>query len=155
MIEYQIRPTLASDISRLMALDHSTRSDYVWQLELRKDTGQVFATFREVRLPRPIPLAYPRDPFALADEWKHMSMLYTAISGPDAIGYIALAVQGPLSLARVTDLVVAPQARRQGVAGGLLAAWTGMGGGAWTPADDAGNAVEEPAGHPPGAEAWL
>ncbi len=122
MIEYRIRTTMASDITRLMAIDHSTRSDYVWQLELRKDTGQVYATFREVRLPRPIPLAYPRDPFALADEWKHMSMLYTAISGPDAIGYIALAVQSPLSMARVTDLVVAPQARRQGVASGLLAA---------------------------------
>lgn len=122
MIDYKIRPALASDLSRLMALDHSTRTDHVWQLELRKDTGQVLSTFREVRLPRPIVLNYPRDPFALADEWKKMSMMYTAISGPDAVGYILLQEQAPLSMVRVADLVVAPQARRQGLGSALLAA---------------------------------
>jgi ribosomal protein S18 acetylase RimI-like enzyme len=50
-----------------------------------------------------------------------MSMMYTAISGPDAVGYILLMEQAPLSLVRVTDLVVAPQVRRQGVASALLA----------------------------------
>lgn len=122
MIDYKIRPALASDVSRLMALDHSIRSDHVWQLELRKDTGTTLATFREVRLPRPITLAYPRDPFSLADEWKRMSMMYTAISGPDAVGYVLLMEQAPLGLVRVVDLVVAPQVRRQGVGSGLLAA---------------------------------
>jgi ribosomal protein S18 acetylase RimI-like enzyme len=122
MMEYKIRPALASDLSRLMALDHTTRSDHVWQLELRRDAGQVLATFREVRLPRPITLGYPHDPFGLADEWKRMSMMYTAISGPDAVGYIMVMEQAPLSLLRVTDLVVAPQVRRQGVASALLVA---------------------------------
>ncbi len=122
MIDFKIRPALASDLSRLMALDHSIRSDHVWQLELRTDASQVLATFREVRLPRPITLEYPHDPFALADEWKRMSMMYTAISGPDAVGYILLTEQPELSLVRVADLVVAPQVRRQGVGSALLAA---------------------------------
>lgn len=122
MIDFKIRPTLASDLSRLMALDHSIRSDHVWQLELRTDPGQILAAFREVRLPRPITLEYPHDPFALADEWKRMTMMYTAISGPDAVGYILLVEQAPLSLVRVADLVVAPQVRRKGIGSALLAA---------------------------------
>ena len=68
MTDFQLRPTVASDLPRLMALDHSTRSEYVWQLDLRRDTGQYIANFREVRLPRSIAVAYPHDPFSLADE---------------------------------------------------------------------------------------
>lgn len=127
MIDYQIRPTLASDMARLMALDHSTRSDYVWQLELRRETGQVLATFREVRLPRPIPLVYPHDPFALADEWKRMSMMFTAVSGADPIGYAGLMERSAVSMTWITDVVVAPHVRRQGVGSALLTAcieWT-------------------------------
>ena len=52
-----------------MALDHSCLSDYVWQLELRRETAQVSANFREVRLPRSVAVNYPRNPLSLADEW--------------------------------------------------------------------------------------
>jgi len=127
MTDFQLRPTVASDLPRLMALDHSTRSEYVWQLDLRRDTGQYIANFREVRLPRPIPLAYPRDPFSLADEWKRKSMMLTAFAGPDPIGYAAILERGEASLAWLTDLVVGAQARRRGVGSALLAAaqaWT-------------------------------
>ncbi len=120
MTDFQLRPTIASDVPRLMALDHDTSSDYVWQLELRRETGQIVATFREVRLPRPIPLVYPHDKFALADEWKRKSMMFTAISGPDIIGYVAIVERSAASVAWVTDLVVGAPARRQGVASALL-----------------------------------
>jgi ribosomal protein S18 acetylase RimI-like enzyme len=121
MTDIQIRPTVPTDLSRLMALDHSTRSEYVWQLELRRDTGQLTATFREARLPRSIPLAYPYDPYALADEWSRKSMMYTAYQGSDAIGYTALSSLGA-GLLRVTDLVVGASFRRRGVGSALLAA---------------------------------
>jgi GNAT superfamily N-acetyltransferase len=121
-MDIQLRPTVATDLSRLMALDHSTHSEYVWQLELRRDTGQFFANFREVRLPRPIPLAYPRDPFALADEWTRKSMMYTAFAGPDPIGYISIVERGAASVAWVNDLVVGARGRRQGVGSALLMA---------------------------------
>jgi GNAT superfamily N-acetyltransferase len=121
MTDLQIRPTVANDLSRLMALDHATRSEYVWQLELRRDAGQLTANFREVRLPRPIPLAYPRDPFALVDEWTRKSMMYSAFDGPDPIGYISMVERGS-AVVWVSDLVVGAQARRQGVASALLLA---------------------------------
>lgn len=121
MASIQIRPAVASDLSRLMGLDHAVTSEYVWQLELRRDSGQIVATFREVRLPRPIPLAYPHDPFSLADEWTHKAMMLVAQSGADAIGYLCL-TERPASVAWVTDLVVAPDWRRHGVASALLEA---------------------------------
>ena len=121
MTDIEIRPSTPTDLSRLMALDHSTRSEYVWQLELRRDTGQLLANFREVRLPRPIPLAYPHDPYALADEWSHKSMMFTATMGPDPVGYATLVNRG-VGVTWVTDLVVGANMRRRGVGSALLAA---------------------------------
>jgi ribosomal protein S18 acetylase RimI-like enzyme len=122
MPEIQVRPTAAPDLPRLMGLDHSTNSEAVWQLELRREAGQTAATFREVRLPRSIAVAYPRNPFSLADDWAKRSMMYTALSGNDIVGYISLVERGMDSLVYITDLVVDATNRRQGVGSNLLSA---------------------------------
>ncbi|RJP55048.1 MAG: GNAT family N-acetyltransferase [Anaerolineaceae bacterium] len=122
MSEIQIRPTVATDLSRLMAFDHSTKSDAVWQLELRRDAGQVNASFREVRLPRSVSVEYPHNPFALADDWVRKSMMYTAVIGGDPVGYIGLLERGAASVAWITDLVVDVSHRRRGVGYALVSA---------------------------------
>lgn len=115
----QIRPVIQTDLPRLMGMDHSISSEYVWQLELRRETGQIVATFRDVRLPRPITLTYPNNPFSLADDWTHKALFLTAVSVTEPVGYICLA-ERPSSVAWVTDLVVTPEWRRRGIASGLL-----------------------------------
>ncbi|WKZ35341.1 MAG: GNAT family N-acetyltransferase [Anaerolineales bacterium] len=122
MSEIQLRPTIAPDLSRLMAIDHSIISEAVWQLELRRDAGQVTTTFREVRLPRSITVEYPHNQFALADDWVRKSMMYTAFIDRDPVGYISLLERGTASVVWITDIVVDAARRRQGVGSALLAA---------------------------------
>lgn len=126
MSDFEIRPASASDLPRLIALDHSSSSDYVWQLELRREPSQVTAGFREVRLPRSVEVKYPRDPLTLADEWQKQDAVLVASQGGATVGYICLAEERALALVWVTDLVVAPEWRRQGAGSALL-----MAGQAW------------------------
>jgi ribosomal protein S18 acetylase RimI-like enzyme len=120
MIDTQIRPAIATDLPNLMSLDHSCNSDYVWQLDLQKDLGQVSAILRQVRLPRAIRVEYPRDPNLLADEWGHSAGMLVAASGDMLAGYACLTEQPASAVAWVTDLVVAPGLRRQGIGSALV-----------------------------------
>lgn len=120
MSELQIRPTVATDLTRLMGIDHSMTSEAVWQLEIRRNTGQVAATFREVRLPRSIQVPYPHNHFALADDWVTRSMMYTAFKNGEPVGYISLLERGTASTVWVLDLVIDVAHRRSGVAMALL-----------------------------------
>ncbi|HMV27846.1 MAG TPA: GNAT family N-acetyltransferase [Anaerolineales bacterium] len=121
MSELQIRPTVATDLTRLMGIDHSMTSEAVWQLEVRRSTGQVAVTFREVRLPREIQVPYPHNHFALADDWVKRSMMYTAIKDTEPVGYVSLLERGTASTVWVLDLAIDAKQRRRGVAAALLA----------------------------------
>jgi GNAT superfamily N-acetyltransferase len=116
-----IRTITNADVPHLMGMDHSSSTDHVWQLELRRDTRapQVSAVFREVRLPRPVPLTYPNDPFSLADEWKRKAAVWLAENASGAIGYLAVGLPRA-GVAWITDVAVAPAWRRKGVATALL-----------------------------------
>ncbi|NIS82075.1 MAG: GNAT family N-acetyltransferase [Anaerolineales bacterium] len=117
-----IRPAISSDIPTLMALDHGYSTDHVWQMSFERSPSQVGATFREVRLPRPMRVTYPRDPNRLADEWTLRSALLVAENGETLIGYVSI-VEGPSqAMGWITDLVIDLRHRRQGVASRLLAA---------------------------------
>jgi RimJ/RimL family protein N-acetyltransferase len=119
---FEIRPANASDVSRLMALDHSSVSDYVWQLELRREAGQVIANFREVRLPRSIEVKYPRNPSSLVDEWTHRDVVLVAVHEGVPAGYICGVAEHASAVAWVTDLAVGREHRRKGAASALLMA---------------------------------
>jgi GNAT superfamily N-acetyltransferase len=104
-----------------MAFDHSSTTEHVWQLELRREPRdhQVSAAFREVRLPRPVTLAYPHDPAALADDREDTAQLLVAVSHLQPIGYATLLLPRS-SMAWLSDLVVVPRWRRHGVASALV-----------------------------------
>lgn len=122
MTSFQIRPGNANDIPRLMALDHSCLSDYVWQLELRRESGQALASFREVRLPRSIEVKYPRNPASLKDEWMRRDVVFVALNDVVPVGYLCVTAEFTSAVAWVTDLVVAPNERRKGAASAMLMA---------------------------------
>jgi GNAT superfamily N-acetyltransferase len=120
MSSFEIRPVNSNDLQRLMALDHTCSSDYVWQLELRSEAKQVAANFHEVRLPRAVTVSYPRNPLLLADEWKKRDVVLVALKGETPVGYTCAVEEHASTVVRVIDLVVAPEVRRQGVASTLL-----------------------------------
>ena len=122
MSPYAVRPARNTDLPRLMGMDHGCSSEYVWQLDLQREAGQYAATFREVRLPRPVRVAYPRDPYALADEWKRQADLLVAVRETDPLGYVRLVIREADQCAWATDLVVTAEARRQGIGAALLQA---------------------------------
>lgn len=122
MPSFEVRPAVAIDLPRLMAMDHSCFSDYVWQLELRREAGQVTSTFREVRLPRSVGVAYPRKTSSLADEWARRDLTLVALHEGNPIGYACAVEEHTAAIAWVTDIIVAPELRRKGAASALLTA---------------------------------
>ncbi len=122
MPPFEIRPASPHDLTRLMAMDHSCFSDYVWQLELRREPGQVASIFREVRLPRSVTVTYPRDPMSLTEQWTQRDGLLVAVEEGTPVGYIAVVEESASRLARVTDLVVSSDRRRRGIGSSLLSA---------------------------------
>ena len=119
---FEIRPATANDLPRMMSIDHSSLSDYVWQLELRREAGQASANFREVRLPRSIEVRYPRNPASLADEWMSRDLVLVALQDGIPVGYLCAIEERASAVAFVTDIVVVPTQRRKGAASALLAA---------------------------------
>ncbi|HAV78852.1 MAG TPA: hypothetical protein DCX53_15990 [Anaerolineae bacterium] len=122
MSSFEIRPAVATDLPRLMGMDHSYSSDYVWQLDVRSESNQVTLNFREVRLPRSVTVTYPRDPSVLADEWTKRDVVLVALQGDSVVGYLCAVEKHISAMAWVTDLVVAGEVRRRGVASDLLTA---------------------------------
>jgi ribosomal protein S18 acetylase RimI-like enzyme len=122
MPSIDIRPATSNDLPKLMAMDHSCFSDYVWQLELRREAGQVTSSFREVRLPRTVVVAYPRDPLSLSEEWIRRDGMLVALAEAVPVGYIGVVEDRTSTSARVTDIVISPNRRRQGIGSALLSA---------------------------------
>ena len=122
MTDFEIRPGTVNDLPRLTVLDHSSLSDYVWQLELRREVGQASANFREVRLPRSIEVKYPRSPASLSEVWTSRDLVLLALQDGSPIGYLCAMQQPASDVAWVTDIVVAPHQRRKGAGSALLTA---------------------------------
>jgi ribosomal protein S18 acetylase RimI-like enzyme len=119
MSAIQIRSAIATDLARLIEIDHACKTDYVWQLDRRSELTQVEIAFREVRLPRSVIAAYPRAINRLPDEW-HRTMMLAALNGSEPIGYIRCTDQFERGLLSITDLVVAQNFRRQTIASQLI-----------------------------------
>jgi GNAT superfamily N-acetyltransferase len=115
MDAFSIRSAISSDIPWVMKLDHGYSTDHVWQMAYRQESSEIAIAFREVRLPRPMRVNYPRDYKKLADEWVLRSAMFVADRDGVPIGYIAF-VEGPAPNSTwITDLVVGLPERRQGV----------------------------------------
>lgn len=122
MPEVQIRPAVATDIPILMAIDHSCQTDYVWQMDVHHEDGQTGAIFREIRIPRSVNVPYPRSVERLFETWNRRSGLLVAMIDDEDVGYIRMNDTVLPNTAWLSDMVVSPRYRRQGVGMALVLA---------------------------------
>jgi len=122
MPEVEIRPAIAKDLPILMAINHSYQTDYVWQMDVLHEDGQVGAIFREIRLPRSVTVPYPRPVATLFESWNRKSGMLVAVIGEQVIGYIRMNDVILPHTAWLTDIVISPRFRRQGVGMALVLA---------------------------------
>jgi ribosomal protein S18 acetylase RimI-like enzyme len=122
MPEIEIRPAFEEEIQGLVEIDHAYKSQYVWQMDRSQDEGQMIINFREIRLPRPMTVEYPRSARHLLRDWMDYSALLVGVLAGTAVGYICISENISPTTAWVTDLVVAPSARRKGIASALVLA---------------------------------
>jgi len=120
MIKPIIRAATAADLPRCLSFDPSYETDYVWQMDNHPQAGHINISFRTVRLPRPMKVAYPRDTKQLNAGWNACDAMLVADDNRAVVGYAALARRGAQAAAWVQDLIVTKTARRSGVASALL-----------------------------------
>jgi len=128
MPEIEIRPAISSDLPILINLDHTVETTHVWQMDSNSDQAEVVTRFREIRLPRAARLNYVQNVQSLADIWTRKNLFLVAVFQGQPIAYLTIEI-GLNKVARVTDLVVGENNRKQGIATALLLAaseWLGQ-----------------------------
>lgn len=116
MPQIEIRPVISTDIVELIHLDHTCKTNYVWQMDRLLDDGQVQVKFREIRLPRSVQVPYPRLAESMADDWQLAPGLLTALHEGVPVGYVRLIENYEVQTAILRDIVVDHKIRRQGIA---------------------------------------
>lgn len=117
-----VRPAKADDQVPLLQIDHGYSTEYVWQMEIEQDGPQRNVHFRETRLPRPMAVPYPRSAALLEKDWATRAAHLVAQEDDRLLGYASLAAGPAPATCWVTDLVVSPVKRRQGVGAKLVLA---------------------------------
>lgn len=120
MPEIEVRPALTPDLSVLAEIDHSSVTEYVWQMDRAFDVGQLAVSFREIRLPRSIRIEYPHNHDQIVESWKKSAGILMAVLAGEPVGYVSISDQLAPRAAWVTDLAVSERHRRQGIASALL-----------------------------------
>jgi len=115
-----IRPAISSDIHVLAGMDHGYSTSHVWQMVVQDASAEVGISFREVRLPRPMRVGYPRHPEWLVDHWTEKLQILIAEEEQTPLGYLAF-VPGPAELSVwISDVAVDLRRRRMGIGSALI-----------------------------------
>jgi ribosomal protein S18 acetylase RimI-like enzyme len=89
-------------------------------MDVQRQEGQIGAIFREIRLPRSVSVPYPREVSTLPDSWDRRAGMLVAMIGEQIIGYIRMTDLILPKTVWMTDIVVSPRFRRQGVGTALI-----------------------------------
>lgn len=111
-----------ADLHICLAIDTSFTTDHVWQMDGYETDEVVDATFRAVRLPRPMKVNYPRDMDSLLEDWHKNECFLVADDGEQIVGYLDMIVHKWNLTGWINNIVVVSAYRRRGVGTALLRA---------------------------------
>ncbi|NJL92575.1 MAG: GNAT family N-acetyltransferase [Anaerolineae bacterium] len=115
-----IRTATPDDLSACLALDHSLETLLVWQMQQTAPPPNFTVSFRELRLPRPIRVEYPRPPATLHQELGSGQGVLVAEAEDVLLGYAHLVFNQADESAALRNLAVDPAVRQQGIGRALL-----------------------------------
>tara|TARA_B100000315_G_scaffold197566_1_gene188923 strand:- start:38 stop:592 length:555 start_codon:yes stop_codon:yes gene_type:complete len=117
-----VRPVIAADIKRILEIDRTTTTNYIWQMDLREEASQTRVTFQRTRLPRSIKIVPPHDINLLAVDWKQRALVIVGEVAGGLLGYLTLTYVTTPHVGVIADFAVDRLARRRGVGTMLLGA---------------------------------
>jgi GNAT superfamily N-acetyltransferase len=115
-----VRIARDDDWEPCLGIDLAYETDTAWQMDERQESGEWHVSFREIRLPRMLRIQPPTPDGSSLKTWKNRDQFWIAVEHRNIIGYIGLDIDQARHQARITDLVVAPEERRQGMATAML-----------------------------------
>jgi ribosomal protein S18 acetylase RimI-like enzyme len=115
----EIRLATLADLNACLALDDSFETEYVWQMEERREARQIAVNLRLTRLPRPMKVrnAVSRDD--LVADYQRGENLWVYDEDGGIVGFISAVAEEWNQSASIHNLAVAPAYRRKGI-GSLL-----------------------------------
>ena len=115
-----IRVARDADWQACLDLDLSYETEVAWQMEAPPDDNILGMSFREIHLPRKQKVVHPMAFSSPLKSWKERDNFWIAVEKREIIGYIGVRLELVHSQMRITELGVAPQFRRKGIATALL-----------------------------------
>jgi ribosomal protein S18 acetylase RimI-like enzyme len=105
-----------------MGLDHTYKTEYVWQMNMLDDTELLQVTFKTQRLPRAMEADASKDETRLQAALNERQCFLVAVNRnqPEVLGYLSLRSDPAHYLALVQDLTVSRPYRRRYVGSRLL-----------------------------------
>jgi ribosomal protein S18 acetylase RimI-like enzyme len=122
MTSVTIRQALPQEYEILLTLSSTIEISKTWQMEQVFEDGAWNIRFKEVSLPRPVHLAYPFSPKDIREHLVTNELNLLAEEKSQPVGFLSLEAKSGTQVARVTDLIIAGQNRRKGIATALMIA---------------------------------
>lgn len=117
-----IRPATIVDLEQCERLDGSYVTNWVWQMDEARSLERIGVSFRRVRMPRSVRVAYPRANAALRGDWQRAECFLVVEELGRVFGFLDMTVRRWEHKGWIEHLIVKRSHRRRGLATGLLRA---------------------------------
>ncbi len=119
---FVIRDGLARDIPACLELDHTYKTEHVWQMSIFQDNYGWEIKFKTERLPRVLETTYPASARRLQLSLPRNQCFVVAVGSeiPEVLGYLTMRAEPVRGVGYIQDVVVSRPFRRRKIGARLL-----------------------------------